>query len=291
MPGPEAMPHRKRHMVTGRFSRRAAVFLAAAFLLAFTGLHHQPTQPRRHDLGRLDRSVEELLPKQVLLRVPGQDQFPELPNGCEVTSLSMLLSAIGHPISKMRLAQLMPRDDTPRVATGSGHIVSWGDPNVGFVGSIYVGSAGFGMYHRPLLRLVDRLLPRRGVDLTEEPFHRLLALVAAGTPVVVWTTFSFHPDVPWTTWRSPEGLVRATFDEHAVLLVGYTRRDVFLNNPANGEAAEAVPRRQFERTWQVMGRQAVSVMRLTVARGDRCVQKLAACRPAGSWSRSQGISG
>ena len=40
-----------------------------------------------------------VLPKQVLIKVPAQSQLPQLKNGCEVTTLSMLLAAVGHPIN------------------------------------------------------------------------------------------------------------------------------------------------------------------------------------------------
>jgi uncharacterized protein YvpB len=217
-------------------------------------------------------------PASVLLRVAPQSQFPQLPNGCEVTSLSMLLGAVGHPVSKMRLARLMPVDPTPRRLGPGGQILAWGDPNVGFVGSVYVHSDGFGMYHGPLVRLIDRLLPGRGLDLTGQPFDALLARVAAGQPVEVWTTVSLSPDVPWVTWQSPEGPVRTTLEEHAVLLVGYTPSSVLIANPFNGQAAQSVPRARFIASWRVMGRQAVTVAGARVPAGDRCVGRLSACR-------------
>ncbi len=223
------------------------------------------------------------LPTALLLRVTPQDQFPALPNGCEVTSLSMLLGAIGHPVSKMRLASLMPLDPTPRVLGPNGRIVSWGNPNVGFVGSVYVLPKGFGIYHGPLTRLVNRVLPGRGIDLTGHPFTDLLAKVAQGIPVVVWTTIPLSPDVPWVTWQSPEGPVHTTMDEHAVLLVGYGPKAVYINNPYNGEAAEAVPRARFIASWNVMGKQAVTTVGLKVPLYDRCVgNRLSSCAPVSS---------
>ncbi|MCL6595111.1 MAG: C39 family peptidase [Firmicutes bacterium] len=217
-------------------------------------------------------------PLAVLLRVEPQNQFPQLPNGCEVTSLSMLLGAVGHPVSKMRLARLMPVDPTPRRLGAGGQILAWGDPNVGFVGSVYVHADGFGMYHGPVVRLIDRLLPGRGLDLTGRPFDSLLARVAAGQPVEVWTTVPLSPDVPWVTWQSPEGPVHTTLEEHAVLLVGYTPSKVLIANPFNGEAAQSVPRARFIASWQVMGRQAVTVAGARVPAQDRCVGRLSACR-------------
>lgn len=224
-------------------------------------------------------------PTAVLLRVAAQAQFPLLPNGCEVTSLSMLLGAVGHPVSKMRLARLVAKDPTPRVLSKGGAIVAWGNPNVGFVGDMYVHPDGFGVYHGPIARLVDRLLPGRAIDLTGDPFTAVLAHVAEGTPVEVWTTVPLSPDVPFVTWQSPEGPVHTTLDEHAVVVVGYSPTDVFINNPFNGEAAEAVPIARFEAAWRVMGAQAVTVAGLRVAAADRCTgSRIGACAPTGARS-------
>jgi uncharacterized protein YvpB len=176
----------------------------------------------------------------------------------------MLLAAVGHPVSKMVLAEKLPKDLTPRVLGPQGQIVSWGNPNVGFVGSIYVHADGFGVYHGPLARLVGRILPGHAVDLTGRPFRDILAWVARGTPVVVWTTVPFSPHVPWVTWQSPEGPVHTTLEEHAVLLVGYAPGRVYVNNPLNGRAAQSVPMGPFVASWVAMGRQAVSVRGLTV---------------------------
>lgn len=205
----------------------------------------------------LQSMMKEPLPTSALIHVEAQSQLPQLPNGCEATSLSMLLSAVGHPVNKMTLAAEQPTDPTPLVRNEEGDIVSWGNPNVGFVGD--VAGFGYGIYHGPLLKLIDEILPDRGLDLTQQPFTNLLAVVAGGTPVEVWTTATFQPTNDWETWNSPEGPVHATMEEHAVLLVGYNQEDVFVNNPLTGEAAEAVPRADFIEAWEQLGEQAVTI--------------------------------
>jgi uncharacterized protein YvpB len=192
------------------------------------------------------------LPPTALIDVAPQDQFPGLPNGCEVTSLSMLLSAVGHPVSRFVLAADMPRDPTPRVLGPNGTILSF----VGHVRDLY---DGYGIYHRPLLTLLDRVLPGQGVDLTGHPFTDILRYVAAGRPVEVWTTITFHPTNQWITWQSPEGPVRATLLEHAVLVVGYDRNQLFVNNPYNGEQAEPIALAPFLASWRQLGSQAITV--------------------------------
>ncbi|WDL98820.1 C39 family peptidase [Alicyclobacillus sp. ALC3] len=200
------------------------------------------------------------LPASVMLNVPPQNQNPQLPNGCEVTSLSMLFTAIGHPVSKMTLAKEQPYDPTPRVKAASGRIISWGNPNVGFVGSPYVWVDGFGIYHGPIVKLMNKILPGEGLDLTEHPFGELLSYVARGVPVEAWVTANLKPtDRFWETWQTPEGPIRVTQEEHAVLIVGYDQNYIYINNPLTGQKDEPVKRANFLGAWHQLGNQAVTI--------------------------------
>ena len=210
------------------------------------------------------------LPSATLLSAPALAQSPLL-NGCEVTSLAMLFDYFGRPVSKMALAALAPRDPTPAVVTPElgfhGNailaVTSWGNPEVGFVGSMTGanGSLGYGMYHRPADELINMLWPGAALDLTGAPFSTIEEYVAAGIPVVLWTTYYFRPAPAneWVTWTSPEGTVRATPWEHAVLLVGYSSNTLWINNPGNGDTAEPVPLQPFLAAWNQLGDQAVTI--------------------------------
>lgn len=207
------------------------------------------------------------LPTYALIHVAGIDQYPQLPNGCEVTSLTMLMDAVGHPSSKMTLAQEMPKDPTQLVLSATtnsaGQVVHqvkfWGNPNIGFVGNVYEAGDGYGIYHGPMTRFLNKLLPGQAEDLTGSSFSAILRHVAAGIPVEVWTTTTFQPTTDWVTWQSPEGLVKATPLEHAVLLVGYGPGVLYVNNPLNGQAAQKIPEAPFLQSWHQLGNQAITV--------------------------------
>ncbi|MCY0889220.1 MAG: C39 family peptidase [Alicyclobacillaceae bacterium] len=198
------------------------------------------------------------LPQSVLLSVPAQSQLPQLPDGCEMTSLSMMLTAMHHPVSKMWLAAHMPLAKAQLIEGANGLPKYWGDPNVGFVGDVYSSADGYGIYHGPVARFLDSIVPGAAVDLTDKPFSVDLASVAAGRPVMLWTTATFQPTDDWVTWESPQGPIRATFEEHVVLLVGYNATQLFINNPLNGEKAEAVNKSDFLQAWHQLGDQAVT---------------------------------
>ncbi len=217
-------------------------------------------------------ALQQPHPKPVLLCVAPLSQKPELQNGCEVTSLAMLLTAVNRPVDKMTLAKMQPQDPTPLVRDKSGKILKWGNPNRGFVGK--VDGYGYGLYHEPAVSLLNHIVPGQAVDLTGQPFSVLTQTVDRGVPVVVWTTATFHPTLSWVTWESPDGPVRATFQEHAVLLVGYDPHFVYVNDPLTGKAAQRLNRSSFIAAWRQLGRQAVTLKRLPVngSSGEQRVQ-------------------
>ena len=241
--------------------------LAALFLFSATAYTNPPVTSRR--ILQLSNATEETAhpgdqttgatASTTLLRAPALEQLPDYYNGCEITSLAMLLRFIGRPASLAQLAASVVRDPQPLVVGQNGAILSWGNPNDGFVGSVSGRSPGYGVYHGPIARLLDKYAPGEAVDLSGDSFATLLATVASGRPVIVWTTVNFQPPTQWLTWSTPQGPVRATMAEHAVLLVGFNQQYAFVNNPLTGERAQAVPLTTFHATWVQMGRQAVTV--------------------------------
>lgn len=264
---------RRRKRTTVRFWGWTVVIILAG-AVGYGGYHHlvaasAATLPPRAPSPPPTRSAARKpapLPQHYLIHVPGIDQYPQLPNGCEVTGLAMMMDAAGHPVSKMTLAAKMPKDPTPLQLTSTtntqGQVVHqvkyWGNPNVGFVGSVYRAGDGYGIYHGPMAQFLNRLLPGRAEDLTGDSFNMILRHVAEGTPVEVWTTTTFKPTTDWVTWQSPTGLVKATPWEHAVLVVGYKPGIIYVNNPLNGEAAEPVAEGPFLQSWRQLGKQAIT---------------------------------
>lgn len=198
-------------------------------------------------------------PKQIsaMIQAPAIRQHPELPSGCEITSLTMLFQYYGIEKSKMELVPEMKKDPTPMQRGADGTITYWGNPNTGFVGDATGRSRGFGIYHAALFELLKKYIPS-GVDLTGGDFDAIEKHVSNGTPVVIWTTVDFNPPTKWVVWDTPTGPIKTTFQEHAVLLVGYDEQQVFVNDPWTGKAQVAINKQQFIKTWEAMGKQAIS---------------------------------
>jgi uncharacterized protein YvpB len=99
-------------------------------------------------------------------------------------------------------------------------------------------------------------------DITGSSLRTIESFVAKDDPVEVITTYNFEPDnSTWYTYTDEYGSkVRINMDEHAVLVVGYNKYDVFVNNPLNGVSYQDVPISDFLSAWDEMGKQAITVV-------------------------------
>lgn len=195
-------------------------------------------------------------PSAIALDVPFVKQNPELPRGCEVTALTMVLKAWGIDADKMDLAARVEK--VPYLVNGL-----YGNPNTGFVGDMYVSAnPGYGVYHAPVARLANAIAPGRVVDLTGKSFDEILLQVAARRPVWIITNATFvpRPAADFKTWPTATGDVQITWHEHSVVITGYDPTTILVNDPLAGAANRRLPRAAFRAAWEQMGKQAIVIM-------------------------------
>lgn len=130
------------------------------------------------------------------LYVPLIAQRPELPTGCEITAVTMMLQHKGVHVSKMKLAKAMPRSS---------------NPDKGFVGSPYKAS-GWYVYPKGLLSTVKKY-GGSAKNLTGASLATFKKYINANKTVVVWLA-------------GVDG-----FPNHAVTLNGYSSKYAFYNDP------------------------------------------------------------
>ncbi|WP_010531622.1 C39 family peptidase [Lentibacillus jeotgali] len=191
--------------------------------------------------------------------VPLYYQYPELPTGCEATSLAMLLSwGLNIPVSKYTVADALPKG--PKVHHVDGE---WkgAHPNKAFVGDPYTDSddGSFGVFEGPTLTTLEKFMPGRGVDLTGEPFETILKILRSGNPVMAWTTLEQRETFYGKTWTDDDGDVIDWYqNEHAVVLTGVDSNDVIAHDPHTGKV-ERYDRELFEKNWISLGGRAVTL--------------------------------
>jgi uncharacterized protein YvpB len=204
-------------------------------------------------------SVEKKIKPSVLLDVPAIRQLPELPRGCEVTSLAMLLEDAGVQADKLTLAKQIKKDPTPFQRKNGK--VYFGHPNDGFVGDMYsLTTPGLGVYHKPIKQLAEMYMPDRIIDLTGSGFSVLQQYLSKGVPIWIITnsTYKKLPESAFREWETPRGPIKITYYEHSVVITGYDRDYIYFNDPLTGEKNKKAPRADFLDAWAQMGRQAIT---------------------------------
>ncbi|MGG1676249.1 C39 family peptidase [Neobacillus sp. NRS-1170] len=194
-----------------------------------------------------------ILPDSKLLDVPLLNQMdkPLLYNGCEVTSLAMILNYNGVKVTKNELAENIK---TVPLTYSNG---KKGNPNAGFVGDMAHGP-GLGVYNGPVYELAQKYAGDKAVNLTGSPFTDLLKKVSQGHPVWIITTTSFAPVSVFQTWDTPQGKIDITFSEHSVVITGYDENYIYINDPY-GSKNKKLDRDNFIKAWEQMGKQAMVI--------------------------------
>jgi uncharacterized protein YvpB len=205
--------------------------------------------------GKAAPVAKVVLAEEIQLDVPlfNQMDAPRLYNGCEVTSLAMLLGFWGIQVSKNELAAQIPH--VP-LQYGDG---KYGNPNVGFVGNMEDGP-GLGVYQGPIFQLAQTYVnePLKVINLSNHPFSALLEKISQGKPVWVITTTTFLPTQQFQKWSTPQGSVDITFKMHSVVITGYDQEYIYLNDPY-GTKNKKVNREAFIASWEQMGSQAIVI--------------------------------
>lgn len=180
-----------------------------------------------------------------------QMDSPRLYNGCEVTSLAMILNNAGYHVSKNTLADKINK--VP-LTYSSG---LKGDPNEGFAGDMENGP-GLGVYHEPIDKLAKEYAGNKVYDLTGKDISLVYRQLEKGRPVWVITTTSFKPVDNMQTWNTPNGKIDVTFSMHSVAVTGYDHDYVYVNDPY-GYKNRKTDRSDFEKAWKQMGSQAIVI--------------------------------
>ncbi|QWH53810.1 C39 family peptidase [Bacillus mycoides] len=204
---------------------------------------------------RLDL-FSEMKESAMITEVPFIRQLPELPRGCEVTSLTMLLQHKGVQVDKMQLASEIHR--VPFKQDGL-----HGNPYEGFVGNIYTkAEPGYGVYNQPIFNLAEKYVPEKVINLTGRDVQDLYKVISSGSPVwvIINTTFKPLAESSFETWDTSSGKVKITYYEHSVVVIGYDQNFVYVNDPLADNPRKAVPRAEFEKAWEQMGKQAITIL-------------------------------
>lgn len=163
------------------------------------------------------------IPENYKMNVVSIRQLPELPTGCEITAVTMMLRFHGAHVNKIQMANEMPRAVN-------------GDPDTGFVGSPFTKS-GVTINPPALMGLVKKYAGS-AVNLTGASTEQLKDYLSRNHPVVIWGTFD-------------------GFSIHALTLTGYNQSGFYYNDPWSG-AKRWMTDEFLVKHWSDLNRQAIT---------------------------------
>ncbi len=170
-----------------------------------------------------EKVIEENVPytsyKNVFLDVPHMSQKPELPSGCEITSLAMLLN-YHHPEANVDKEELASK----YLETGEPGEVS---PNEKFVGNPR-SSSGFGANAPVMVKTANKYFAENKTesenivkDLTGTEFKGLLKYVTQGYAVMIWATINMLEPYTSVTWTIDGEEIPWQAQFHCMVLTGF----------------------------------------------------------------------
>ena len=139
--------------------------------------------------------TDSLLLETVQLDVEPILQMPELPNGCEVTSLATVLQYYGFSVTKEELAaNYLPYE----LFAFEGLDIIAPDPNEAYAGDPFGMSCAFYCFAPPIVEAANAYFADVGahyvaLDATGASIDELIGYLMEGRPVIIWATLHFEP--------------------------------------------------------------------------------------------------
>lgn len=170
-------------------------------------------------------------------------QLPELPTGCEVVSLTMVLNHLGYDADKLTLA----REYLPKMKFYRSKGMLYGaDFRTTFAGDPE-SKRSYGCYAPCIAETARRYLadtdPDRTVyDITGTSIDTLMSeYINNNIPVIIWiTSDDLHAPKLTDSWQTPEGeKVQWVAYEHCVVLTGYDKSHglIYVADPLVGNTS------------------------------------------------------
>ncbi len=210
----------------------------------------------------VEATEEEVTRDNILLNIPNIYQLPELPNGCEATSLAMVLEYNDFDITKTEIVDTYL--DKATLVDQQG-ILRGADPEDTYIGNPYDETGYYilapGLTNTAQAYLNTQDTEYRSEDVSGASMSELEGYVAQGVPVIVWVTLDFgevqYVDTSWQLDESGEAYTPYA-NLHCEVLIGYDEEYFYLNDPLQGQGI-AVKKSDFQKAYQELGEQAVVI--------------------------------
>lgn len=195
--------------------------------------------------------------------IPTVRQNPELPNGCEITTLTAVLTYHGLKTTKTKLAD----DYLPKVPFEFQEGKRIGpDPHQAYAGNPRNANEGWYAFAGPIVEASKKIIDDKGSRLITENVsgssrEEILSYMDRNIPVIVWVTLDLSPPVTSGGWYvGGTAEFHPSFTNlHAVVLDGWKDGEVIVMDPLKGLVTH--PENKFFESYEALGSQAVTVKR------------------------------
>ncbi|MHA7967652.1 C39 family peptidase [Paenibacillus sp. CAU 1782] len=197
------------------------------------------------------------------MEIPVIMQKPELPNGCEITSLTAVLNFYGYTADKLDMADnYLPKEGWVRK---DGKLYG-PDPNKAYAGDPRMQPGGFFSFAPPIVDAAEAYIADNGgshtvTDITGSTREEIVEKLMQGIPVVAWTTLDLSaPKIGYFWYFNDTGeLYNAPINLHVVVLNGYDvdTNTLHVMNPLEGQVSYSAD--TFFKSYELMGSHALIV--------------------------------
>ncbi|MFD2046369.1 C39 family peptidase [Ornithinibacillus salinisoli] len=182
---------------------------------------------------------EELKVNSVKLSVDTVLQNPELPNGCEVTSLAAVLGYYEYDVEKVELSErYMPKES---FVSKEGKLYG-ADPHHAYAGDPKSRGQGFFSYPPPIINTANKFLQEtnstyQATDISGSSREEIFEYLKKGIPVITWTTTDMKEprfNYSWYIFETNE-LMEVPINSHTVVVTGFDNQVVYTMDPLKGQ--------------------------------------------------------
>lgn len=201
----------------------ALIFLGT--LMLFYGVHFMSTVKEGFRQRIFPARITAMSLSETFMGVPVLFQNPELPTGCEITSLTMVLNYLGYSVDKCHLSDTyLSKGEIGRT-----------DFRQSFVGNPR-DETSYGCYASVIAECANRYLKEqesvyRAYDISGVSLDELLRETDAGHPVIIWGTINMLEPYDTMVWEVDGKQIQWRANEHCMVLIGQDAKNIYVNDP------------------------------------------------------------
>ena len=218
------------------------------------------------EVGVTETEVKPLPKSHHIKNVPYINQYSTgYPTGCEAAATAMVARYYGYDnVTTGKIVKKTPTDKEGKRYTTINGVTGWyaKSPFEVFVGDpsgTRLGDDSYGCFAPPIVVALEKLKVNC-TNISGCSEEELFRYVSEDTPVIVWGTVYERAVTKGITWQYLDGSGSFTelLVEHCLVLIGYDKDKVYLNDPAIGKNVSQT-KKKFVKTWKKMYSQAIII--------------------------------